>query len=42
MSRGRLRRHRRDPDVRRLLRALVFFGVCLALYAGLGRLGLFH
>jgi len=31
-----------DRDLRRLLRALAFFCVCLALFAALRLVGLFH
>lgn len=42
MSGGGRERARDDPDVRRLLRALLFFCVCLALFAALRFVGLFH
>jgi len=38
-ERGRLRE---DPELRRLLRALGFFCVCLAVFAALRLVGLFH
>jgi hypothetical protein len=36
------RRSVRDPDVRRVLIALVFFAICAMLFASLFVIGLFH